>query len=250
MRKNVAARPAAWTGICAVGAALLLGSIAVPAAAKDTPDAPKPGPAAKIYPVPVDINLDYSTVPDLKDWAEHVKLISIAWYPVIARILDSPGYTPPKKFNLTFKETDGIAYTGRDGIVCAAKWFRDHPDDYGAVVHEVAHVVQSYPKYNPVWLVEGIADYVRWFNYEPPAKRPVPDPAKAKYTDSYQTTGAFLDWVQKNEDPEIVYRLNAALRKGAYSPDLWSVKTGKSVDEMWKDFAATLPKREPKPVTN
>lgn len=240
MNFRKAARVAPVWGIAAAGAALLLSG---PRTAAQLPNTP-PGPAAKIYPVPVDIHLDYSGAPDLKDWAEHSKLISIAWYPVIARILDSPDYTPPKKFNLTFKEMDGIAYTGSEGIVCAAKWFREHPDDYGAVVHEVAHVIQSYPKYDPVWLVEGIADYVRWFNYEPPAKRPMPDPEKAKYTDSYQTTGGFLAWLVKNRDPEIVYRLNAALRKGEYKPELWSVKTGKSVDQMWKEYVATLPKRE------
>ena len=244
MRIRLTARRAP---LLAIGAAVLMTAAPGALHAKDSPETHPPGPAAKLYPVPVDIHLDYATVPDMKDWAEHSRLIAVAWYPVIARILDSPGYTPPSKFNLTYKEMDGIAYTGGEGIVCAAKWFREHPGDYGAVVHEVAHVVQSYPKYDPVWLVEGIADYVRWFNYEPPAVRPVPNPDKAKYTDSYQTTGGFLAWVQKNRDSDIVYRLNAALRKGEYSPDLWKVKSGKSVDELWAEYIATVPKAAPKP---
>jgi len=51
---------------------------------------------------------------------------------------------------------------------------------------------------NPGWLVEGIADYIRWFKSEPESQRPRPNPAKAKYTDSYRTTAAFLNYVEEN----------------------------------------------------
>ena len=33
-------------------------------------------------------------------------------------------------------------------------------------IHELCHVVQSYPNGNPLWVTEGIADYVRWAIYE------------------------------------------------------------------------------------
>jgi hypothetical protein len=58
----------------------------------------------------------------------------------------------------------------------------------------LAHVVQQYKtRGNPSWLVEGIADYMRWFHFEPPTHRPkLRNPVTAKYTDSYQTTAGFL----------------------------------------------------------
>ena len=45
-------------------------------------------------------------------------------------------------------------------IEAAADWFKKRPEDTGALIHELAHVIQSYPKYYPVWLVEGIADCI------------------------------------------------------------------------------------------
>ena len=50
--------------------------------------------------------------------------------------------------------TSGVLITG------SVKYFRAHPDDFGAMVHETVHCVQSYgDRSNPGWLVEGIADY-------------------------------------------------------------------------------------------
>ena len=48
------------------------------------------------------------------------------------------------------------------------KYFKANPDDIGAMVHETVHCVQLYRgRGNPGWLVEGVADYVRFFKYEP-----------------------------------------------------------------------------------
>ena len=50
--------------------------------------------------------------------------------------------------------TSGVLITG------SVKYFRAHPDDFGAMVRETVHCVQSYgDRSNPGWLVEGIADY-------------------------------------------------------------------------------------------
>lgn len=80
------------------------------------------------------------------------------------------------------------------GVVCVHCSAGAHPDDQGAIVHEMVHVVQQYRgRGNPGWLVEGIADYFRWFVYEPPSKQPHPDLSRASYRDSYRTTAAFLN---------------------------------------------------------
>ena len=42
------------------------------------------------------------------------------------------------------------------------------------MIHETCHVVQRYRgRGNPGWLVEGVADYVRFFVYEPGKAGPV-----------------------------------------------------------------------------
>jgi hypothetical protein len=107
------------------------------------------------------------------------------------------------------------------------------------VVHELVHVVQRYPDPSPMWLTDGIADYVRDFVYEPGKRTARIDPKKASYKDSYATTAAFLGWLAK-KDPDAVKKLNAAMRKKAYRPELWTEIGGKDLDALWSDFVATL----------
>jgi len=41
------------------------------------------------------------------------------------------------------------------------------------IVHELVHVVQAYPenRANMGWLAEGIADYIRFWKYEPQTRQ-------------------------------------------------------------------------------
>ena len=187
--------------------------------------------------------IDTTQSPDLKVWAEEMRPIIEKWYPLIVQYLPSDGYTAPRKFSITFKKMDGVAYTSGTSVVCAEAWFKAHPDDRGAIIHELVHVVQQY-KYdnNPGWLVEGVADYIRWFKYEPATKRPKPNPARAHYNDSYRTTAAFLEFVATNYDHEIALRMSEAMREGRYSPDLWTEYAGKTPDALWSEYAKTLAK--------
>jgi hypothetical protein len=189
--------------------------------------------------------IDTTDTPDLTDWAnKDLAPVVAAWYPKIVKMLPSDDYAAPPKFTITFRKgMDGVAYTTGHAVVGAEKYFLAHRDDVGAIVHELVHVVQQYhSRSNPGWLVEGAADYIRWFNYEPANKRPRPDPRKAKYTDSYQVTAAFLDYVVKTHDKNLVVKLNADMRNGKYVPELWKTYAGKTVDELWDEYMATLKK--------
>jgi len=132
-------------------------------------------------------------------------------------------------------------------IQVSAKYALAHPNDLGMIVHEMVHVVQSYPTYNPVWLVEGIADYVRWFFYEPVDKRPRPNLARASARDSYQTTAAFLYWAANKYNKDLVPKLNAALIAKQYKESLFKDLTGKTLDELndeWKASGTGAPGSE------
>ncbi|MGV3661883.1 MAG: DUF6528 family protein [Prosthecobacter sp.] len=186
--------------------------------------------------------VDTNDTPDLKDWGNKAGTLCVEWFPKIAALLPSEGFTAPKEVTLFFDpKMEGVAHASGARIAIAAGWVRAHPDDFGMVVHELTHVVQSYPPGAPVWLMEGVADYIRIVHYEPKAPRPQIDPAKASHKDAYKTTGMFLEWVEKNHDAGFVARVNAALRQGKYDDALWSKWTGKSVDELWKLFTQTLP---------
>jgi hypothetical protein len=198
-----------------------------------------------------DIVIDYSEMPELKDWVEtRLRPALEKWYPIIVDTLPSEAYTAPDHFTVTFRKNKrGVADTGGTHINCAGPWFKANLEGeaVGAVVHEMVHVVQQYGRArrghsNPGWLVEGVADYIRWFKFEPVALRPRPNPARAKYTDSYRVTAAFLEYVAATKDHEIVVKLNAAMRESRYTPQLWEDYTGKTVDQLWDDYIAYLRK--------
>ncbi len=197
--------------------------------------------------------IDATAAPDLADWAEkELKPIVLLWYPKIAALLPSEGYRPPA--NITFKFRNDMGKTPASaagaGVNLNAPWFRGElkREACGAVVHELVHVVQNYwrPKSKaaptPGWIIEGIADYVRWFLYEPQSrgaeitKRNL---TAANYDSSYRITGNFLNWVTEKYDKELVRKLNAAVREGKYAEQLWKDWTGKTLRELgaeWKTF--------------
>jgi hypothetical protein len=113
-----------------------------------------------------------------------------------------------------------------------------HPDDWGMVIHELTHVIQDYrrPDRNPGWLVEGIADYVRFFHYEPGPSIGRFDPQGASYRDGYRTTARFLAWVEKAHQKDIVRKLNQALREERYKDELFKAYTGQPLDDLWAEF--------------
>jgi hypothetical protein len=200
--------------------------------------APKSPPAA-----PVHIVVDVSRAPEAKAWAEKAGSLAAKWYPLIAELLKSDGFTPPKELKLVFEKSGGVAGTSGNVIHINAGWIRKHPRDYGMVIHEMVHVVQSYPRPDPGWVTEGIADYIRFFHFEPKTKLPPPDAKKASYRDSYQTTAAFFAWIEKKYDPKIVNRLNRAMRESKYSDALFKKYTGKSLDGLWQEYAALRAKK-------
>jgi hypothetical protein len=193
--------------------------------------------AADPKPGAVQVQVDTSEVPDVEPWGAKAKALVEKWHPLIADLLKSDGFTPPSKVKIVFKkDMKGVAYTSGNTITIAADWIKKHPDDYGMVVHELTHVIQSYPhsKRNDGWLVEGIADYVRFFKYEPETKIAVGP--RANYRNGYRTTAKFLDWIEKTHDKEMVAKLNKALRKSEYKDELFKEATGKSLDDLWAEF--------------
>jgi hypothetical protein len=197
----------------------------------------------KPQPAPVQVTVDTTEVPELADWASEAKELVEKWHPLIADLLKSDGFTPPGEIKLVFKkDMKGIAYTARDTIVIAADWIKKHPDDKGMVVHELTHAIQAYRRGGPGWLVEGIADYVRFYHYEPKTKLTV-NPRRASYRDGYRTTAMFLNWIEQNHDKDIVRKLNEALRKAEYKDELFKTCTSKTLDELWDGFIASVDKK-------
>jgi hypothetical protein len=174
-----------------------------------------------------------------------------AWYPKIVALLPSPDFTAPTAFHLTIQPMDGVAYTEGTNVFVSSNWCTDemNGEAVGSLVHEMVHVVQQYNFDNtPTWLVEGMADFVRWFKYEPQShgadviwmrRDHIVSP---HYDDSYRITANFLNWMTDKYDQNIVAQLNAAMRDGKYDDNLWKKYTGKAVKELgaeWKNDIET-----------
>ena len=207
------------------------------------------------------ILIDTTDTPDLTEWARS-KLAPVLqdWYPKIVAALPSDGFEAPAELSVTFSaDMRGVAATGGTRIRCAASWFRRNLEGeaVGAVVHELVHVVQQYGRARranpnaprpPGWLVEGIPDYIRWFQFEPQSRGAeisrlsLP---RARYDGSYRISANFLNWVSEKHDKEIARKLNAALRHGTYTEDIWKELTGKTVGELGDEWKKALEEKTP-----
>jgi len=192
----------------------------------------------RVYPT---ITIDVSGAPDLLDFANRAKAICETQYHKISEYLKSDGFTPSRSFKFIFREMDGVAYASGNEIHFSAKFFRENPDDYGAAVHEMTHIIQAYKGNNPGWLVEALDDYVRFFRYEPYINVPRANPARVGDSpEPYRVGGEFLNWVQEKYVKDLVPQLNAAMREGRYSDEIWKEKTGKTVNALWAEWKASL----------
>ena len=164
------------------------------------------------------IIIDTSNAPEITAWARNILAPTAEEsYPKIAQILASPGFEAPTECIIDFRDMGPVsdapgqivAFTQGTRIFCRAEWFRQNTANEagGCVVHEMVHVVQQYPQQQgaperegqlPGWLVEGIADYIRWFLFEPQshgAEITAENLSNAQYNASYRITGNFLNWV-------------------------------------------------------
>lgn len=196
-------------------------------------------PAVRRFAFPVEFVVDDVDDPEMKSWADKAARECEKAYDLINEALRSDGYTPARVVHLSIKNGINVpAYASGNRITGSAKWFKDHPDDVGAMIHESSHVVQHYRgRRNPGWLVEGVADYVRFVLYEP-ANIGRLNVEKARHDQSYRVTARFLDYLSRKYDKDLVLKLNCAMREGKYTEDLFKEWTGKPLADLgteWKD---------------
>ncbi|KAI9002170.1 peptidase of plants and bacteria-domain-containing protein [Hyaloraphidium curvatum] len=235
---------------------------------EETAPIPVPPPPGQ-YPTPtyVWINNDDSketgdlfrkAVPGGRDpniWFEELSVGVVEMlYPTV-KYARFPG---PRQAVMLFTDNmDGIAYTtsNDDGtqseIHLSTRYLRDilkrsgldglRSECHGVLVHELVHVWQHSTLNNlPGGLIEGLADLVRLrHRLSPPHWR---EGRSDNWLAGYQTTGFFLDWIEKRH-PGFVERLNAYCgSEGEWNQDCIWWLAGKSVGELWDEYQASLPK--------
>lgn len=197
-------------------------------------------PAVAVFKYPVEFTVDVSDAPEMKEWAEKAARVCEQQYTMINEELKDARFQPPRRVRMRIRKMNGVAYASGGQITGSAAWFKDRPEDIGAMVHETVHVVQSYRvRGNPGWLVEGIADYIRFFKYEP-GKLGKINPQRARYDDSYRVTAAFLAYLTEKYDKDIVRKLNKMMREGEYKKEIFQKWTGKTLEQLDEEWRATL----------
>jgi Peptidase of plants and bacteria len=205
-----------------------------------------------------EISIDTSGAPDLKEWAEKKLAPVLAeWYPKIVDMLPSDGYNAPAKFSISIRPGKGVAATGGTRVTANSDWLKNElkGEAIGSLLHEEVHVIQQYgyaPRKfpgatrPPAWMVEGIPDYIRWYKYEPEShgceitKRNL---SRARYDASYRITANFLNYVVEKYDKELIRKMNAAIRDGKYTEDLWKKFTGKTVQDLGDEWKSDIEKK-------
>ena len=208
--------------------------------------------------------IDTTQAPEIANWAR-VKMVPIVkeWYPKIVRLLSAGegDNEAPKSIAILCKKLKENASTVVDReITLGANWIRKNlkGEAGGVVVYEMALLVQhcaQAAKTNPNatrppgWLQTGIADYIRWYLYEPQARGADIGPKRAPnvtYDHGYRDTANFLNWVSLKYDTALVFKLNAACRQGLYTAGLWKQHTGRTLQELNEEWKTDLRKQPPK----
>lgn len=186
--------------------------------------------------------LDFRDAAGTTDQATADRMIE-TFFTVYPRLMDD--FNPQASQRVTFimdPTMDGIAGAGGDVVMFSTRYFQQHPGDTDVVTHEAMHVIQAYGDQPvPGWLTEGIADYARnrygvdnagggWSlgDYSP----------DQKLEGGYRGAGRFLTWLETHGHAGVVKSLDAQARAGNYTEATWRILTGKSLPELWADYAA------------
>lgn len=180
------------------------------------------------------------------DLAHQARLIETFFevYPKLAK-----EYNPKAAREVVFvidPDYDGVAGASANQIVYSSRYLKSNPKDVDVVTHETMHVVQDYGNsVGPGWLTEGIADFARnKFGLDNAATNwflPKFNPSH-KYENGYGVVASFLVWVEQSTGKQVVKNLSAQLTGHSYTTESWKKLTGKTLDELWKSYAANSSK--------
>ena len=167
------------------------------------------------------------------------------WYSEFCRRFPTKGWKPPKKIKIRYKEGIKVpAYATKPGNVITLNRRRfNKTKSVGCVMHELFHIVQQYRK-TPKWITEAMADYAR--NYVWTTKGCPMNTRNRRARSKYATGANFIAFVESRH-PGTAVKLNDVCRRGKYKEDaFWPDATGKTLDELEKEWQASSPPPKPK----
>lgn len=149
---------------------------------------------------------------------------------------------------LTFTANDMLAAaTASTGGIEFGNQSRGAAVTASYTTHEVVHLYQYGGSYGTspqaTGVIEGIADLVLIRLGYHPAQSRRPAGGGTNWYDGYDTTGFFLDWIERyapTPSPGFVRKLNAAMAASTFNPAVITSLNarGKTVDALWTEYKA------------
>ncbi|TMM21708.1 MAG: hypothetical protein E6F95_10355 [Actinobacteria bacterium] len=138
----------------------------------------------------------------------------------VARLIGVDPPLPPVTIEVAPDGPPGV--TGGLTITLSERWFREHPDDAGCVLHELTHAYMRAPDYDAstIWVIEGIADHVR----------------DVLGFDT-STTADLLAWLEERR-PGAVSELSRRLADGSYRDAVFAEIGGSPLPELVAAYEA------------
>lgn len=203
---------------------------------------------------PFSVRMQQATSPEAQRlaWMNRGRVILGEWAPRIRILLGDNSPDAGLHLVLESGHMDRPACVVREKgkkpvMKVSADWITRNPAGKGLLVHELTHVIQDYPApaqdaSKPSWIVEGIADWIRFFNFEKPVGIPTPTPGC--HLNGYREAADFLNWANKRY-PGLIRSLHLRLKKGTYNDDCFQELTGKPLDILQLEHVkAQAPKSE------
>ena len=189
---------------------------------------------------------DAITEAGVPEWLAKAVNVIRELYHVYDKYLESPGHVPSGVITLRAQSTGPIGWNSATTIGFNTNYIKPGAagqEDWGMIAHELVHFIQGYPGGAgtgvPMWITEGIGDFVRHAMFEP--ERPMRAIGRnARYQDAYQVSAGFLMWIAENYNLNIVPLLNVHGRQRTYSPDVFVTYTGKELNELWAEYRETV----------
>lgn len=216
-----------------------------PAESAPAAKAPAESAPAVKAPAPLTLIIEGEVDAALAPVAGKLTTLFYECYPKLLARFEHPARPAPRRIRLVFDPNlRAPAVCSGDKISVSTEWLRKHPNDVGLLTHELTHAVQAYPKADPGWLTEGIADYARHV-YGPREDRgwklPTRVDPKQNWTASYGVTASFLVRAEERF-PGLVDKLHRRMQDREFTMDDFKAFTERDLPTLWKECMTDPPK--------
>lgn len=221
-------------------------AVAPKSSSRSSSSAPPPSaPSSPAPPPSYIISNSYCTVDtrqatDLYQVAVNMSNTCQSVFPQIVQRLSSAITAAPHYITLTDSgfSNGAVAYTDTAAgtIKVSISYMRSQPSDMGLVAHELTHVVQGYVNVNvPGWIVEGMADYMRYTLGYANSWSYFHCASSERYTSGYGCGASLLKYVERVYMPSVVKDLHNTVRQNRYTDAFFTGNTGKTPDQLYAE---------------